>query len=68
MEKEPQMLQVSLMRRKKFVPISDSMNESKKGWQLSQAASPLNVLGVLLFSELAYCARAAISSALSARL
>ena len=42
------------------------MNESKKGWQLSQAASPLNVLSVLYLSKMVYCARALICSVLRA--
>ena len=40
----------------------------KMGLTVSQAASPLSILAVLFLSEVAYCARAAISSALRARL
>ena len=48
---------------------ADSMIYSKqKELAVSESASPLNVPGVLFLSQVAYCARAAISSALSATL
>ena len=43
-----------------------SLRKLTKGLTVSRAASPLDALGILFSSELAYCTRAAISSVLSA--
>ena len=41
-------------------------DSKRKELTISQATSPLNVLGVSFLSKVAYCARASISSALKA--
>jgi hypothetical protein len=49
-------------------PVKYIYNDVIVGLAVFHAASPLDVLGVLFLSEVAYCAKAAISSGLSATL